>query len=281
MIYMLNLKSMQTHLPEHPIGIFDSGMGGLTVAKAITELLPHENIVYFGDTAHTPWGDKSLSTVQQYSLKICDILLEHHCKYIVIACHTASAIAAEEVKNYVGKKASVINVIDPVINHIRDHHANKKIGLIGTKQTVRSNTYKDRLATLNSNIEFSALATPLLVPLIEEGFKDNPVSEMVVSEYLSHPLLSNIHALILGCTHYPLLKKYIQHFYQDKVYLIDASEVTATMLQQELFTANLLNNASVYSDPKRLFYVSDNSEFFLQTTQLFFQSAIDLKAYPF
>lgn len=275
---------MQTHKPEHPIGIFDSGMGGLTVAKAITDLLPYENIVYFGDTAHTPWGDKSLSTVQQYSLKICDILLEHHCKYIVIACHTASAIAAEEIKNYVGNKACVINVIDPVINHIRTHHANKKIGLIGTKQTVRSNTYKERLATLNSNIEFSALATPLLVPLIEEGFKDNPISEMVVSEYLSHPLLSNIHALILGCTHYPLIKKYIQQFYQDKVELIDASEVTALMLQQELIAANLLNSASIdpiLSIPKRLFYVSDNSEFFLQTTQLFFQSAIDLKAYPF
>lgn len=277
---MVNLYSMQTHKPEYPIGIFDSGMGGLTVAKAITELLPNENIVYFGDTAHTPWGDKSHNTIQHYSLKICDILLQHKCKYIVIACHTASAIAAYAVKQHVGDKAHVVNVIDPVIHHIGLRHANKKIGLIGTKQTVRSNTYQHRLKDLNQNIEFSALATPLLVPLIEEGFKDNLISEMVVSEYLSHPSLSNINALILGCTHYPLIKKYIQSYYKDKVDLIDASEVTAHMLKQELQNNNLLNQSPIIQPANRLFYVSDSSEFFVQTTQLFFQDAIDLKPYP-
>lgn len=268
---------MQTHNPESPIGIFDSGMGGLTVAKAITELLPNENIIYFGDTAHTPWGDKSLTTVQHYALKICDILLRHHCKYIVIACHTASAVASDVVNQYVGNQAHVINVIDPVIQHIGEYHANKKIGLIGTKQTVRSNTYKLRLEILNRNIQFSALATPLLVPLIEEGFKDNLVSEMVVSEYLSHPVLMDIHALILGCTHYPLIKKYIQGFYKDKVDLIDASEVTAHLLKRELETHHLLNEKQA---KQKLFYVSDDSEFFVQTTQLFFQRKIDLQHYP-
>lgn len=284
---------MQIQNPEHPIGIFDSGMGGLTVAKAITELLPYENIVYFGDTAHTPWGDKSLTTVQNYALKICDVLLEHRCKYIVIACHTASAIAARAVTEYVGNKAYVVNVIDPVINHIHQHHANKKIGLIGTKQTVRSNTYKDRLEILDRNIEFSALATPLLVPLIEEGFKDSAIAEMVVKEYLSQPQLSNIHALVLGCTHYPLIKKYIQGFYQNTVELIDASEVTAKMLKQELLLNNLLNQAQLavsdisnpsvntIKEPKRLFYASDNSDFFAHTTQLFFQSSIELNPYSF
>lgn len=283
---MLDLRSMQLHKTEFPIGIFDSGMGGLTVAKAITELLPNENIVYFGDTAHTPWGDKSLQTVQRYALKICDILLEHQCKCIVIACHTASAIASEEVKKYVGNKAQVVNVIDPVIQFIGQNHSNKKIGLIGTKQTVRSNAYKQRLEMLDRSIEFTALATPLLVPLIEEGFKDNPISQMVVSEYLSHPNLSDIHALILGCTHYPLIKKYIQSFYQNSVDLIDASEVTALMLKQELESRNLLNHSqitpsSVIQPAKHLFYVSDNSEFFTQTTQLFFQSAIHLQHYSF
>lgn len=268
---------MQTYKPESPIGIFDSGMGGLTVAKAITELLPNENIIYFGDTAHTPWGDKSMATVQHYVLKICDVLLRHNCKYIVIACHTASAIASEVVKDYVGTQAHVINVIDPVIRHIGEYHANKRIGLIGTKQTVRSNTYKQRLDILNCNIQFSALATPLLVPLIEEGFKDNRVSEMIVAEYLSHPALNDIHALILGCTHYPLIKPYIQGFYKDKVDLIDASLVTAHLLKKELEAKGLLNQKEA---EQKLFYVSDDSEFFVQTTQLFFQKKIELQRYP-
>lgn len=275
---MLNLGSMQTStLSEHPIGIFDSGMGGLTVAKSITDLLPNENIVYFGDTAHTPWGDKSLETVQKYTLQICDILLAHRCKYIIIACHTASAIASNVVQHYVGSKAFVLNVIDPVIHHIQHHHANKKIGLIGTKQTIRSNTYKHRLEALNLNIQLASLATPLLVPLIEEGFKDKSVSEMVVSDYLSHPNLGEIEALILGCTHYPLLKSYIQKFYQDRISLIDASEMTAQALKIELTQRNLLN---AQTTPNRIFYASDDNEFFRQTTQLFFQSKIDLKAYP-
>lgn len=277
---MLNLSSMQTptqkqHLPEHPIGIFDSGMGGLTVAKAITDLLPNESIVYFGDTAHTPWGDKSFSTVQNFALRICDILLEHHCKYIVIACHTASAIASQKVKEYVQGQARVLNVIDPVIQHIEKHHANKKIGLIGTKQTVHSNTYQKRLEQMN--IELTALATPLLVPLIEEGYQDKIISEMVVSQYLSHPNLKDIHALILGCTHYPLIKQHIHGFYQNRVDLIDASEMTAHTLKAELEREGLLNTKG---EAKRTFFVSDDNEFFSKTTELFFQSKLDLISYP-
>lgn len=276
---------MQTDKPvkkpnnaEQPIGIFDSGMGGLTVAKAITDLLPNESIVYFGDTAHTPWGDKSFNTVQNFSLKICDILLEHQCKYIVIACHTASAIATQKVLEHVGNQAHVLNVIDPVINHIGKFHANKKIGLIGTKQTVHSQTYQKRLETLALNIELSALATPLLVPLIEEGYQDKSISEMVVSQYLSHPNLTGINALILGCTHYPLIKQYIHSFYKNQVDLIDASEMTAKTLKEDLELKNLINQQK---NPKRIFYVSDDNEFFSKTTELFFQSKIELKAYPF
>jgi glutamate racemase len=269
---------MQILKAESPIGIFDSGMGGLTVAKAITDLLPKESIVYFGDTAHAPWGDKSSSTVQNYALKICDVLLEHKCKYIVIACHTASAIAYDAIKEHVGNHAHVINVIDPVVNYIQGLHANKKIGLIGTKQTIRSNTYKNRLEILNLNIELSVLATPLLVPLIEEGFKDKPISNMVVSEYLSNPNLKDIHALILACTHYPLIKEQIHQFYNNKVELIDAAEITAKTLKADLLLKNLMNSSK---NATHLFYASDNNEFFTQTTSLFFQNEIVLKHYPF
>ena len=262
---------------NHPIGIFDSGIGGLTVAKTIMELLPNENIVYFGDTAHTPWGDKSQAAIQAYSVKICDFLLQHQCKCIVIACHTASSAAFELVKEYVGDKAHIINVIDPVVHHVGKYHANRKIGLIGTKQTIRSNTYKKRLDTLKLNIELSALATPLLVPLIEEGFLNKPVSQLVVTEYLSHPTLNNIQALILGCTHYPLMKPYIQNFYQNQIEIIDASEITARTLKDELSFHRLLNQQE---KTKRVFYVSDDNEFCRQTTRFFFGNEFELLPYP-
>lgn len=268
---------MQKPKPTYPIGIFDSGLGGLTVAKTITELMPQENIVYFGDTAHTPWGDKSLSTIQSFSIRICDFLLEHNCKCIVIACHTASTAAYDLVRDYVGDRAHIINVVDPVVHHIGLHHANKKIGLIGTKQTVRSNTYHRKVDILNRNIELTALATPLLVPLIEEGFLDSPISKMVVSEYLSHPNLIDINALILGCTHYPLLKPYIQNFYQEKIDIIDASDITAIALKSYLETHQLLNTETKHS---KTFYVSDQNEFFEKTTKLFFPGDIQLQQYP-
>jgi glutamate racemase len=268
---------MRKSSSSYPIGIFDSGLGGLTVAKTITELMPNESIVYFGDTAHTPWGDKSLSTIQAFSLSICDILLKHRCKYIVIACHTASTAAFDLVRDYVGSKTRVLNVVDPVVDHLGKFHANKKIGLIGTKQTVRSNTYKRKVNTLNCNIELAALATPLLVPLIEEGFVNSPISEMVVSEYLSHPNLNDINALILGCTHYPLLKPYIQKYYNQKIDIIDASVITAQALKSELVSNNLTNQSQNVS---KTFYVSDYNEFFASTTKLFFPGEIHLEQYP-
>jgi len=260
-----------------PIGIFDSGMGGLTVTKTITEMLPNENIIYFGDTAHMPWGDKSPATIQSYALRICDFLLEYECKYIVVACHTASAAAYEVIKTHVGNRAQVLNVIDPVINHITDFHVNKKIGLIGTKQTVRSNTYQTRLSCLNKNITLHSLATPLLVPLIEEGFAHKAIAEMIIHEYLSHSELVDIQAIILGCTHYPIIKHYIQTYYakHHPIDIIDTATLTATLLKEQLSTADLLNTDQ---DPKRLFYVSDHSEFFTATANLFFPGGVHLNA---
>ncbi len=267
-------------LSTHPIGIFDSGMGGLTVAKTITEYMPNENIVYFGDTAHTPWGDKSTAAIQAYAIKICNVLLQHECKLIVIACHTASTAAYELIAEYVGNKATVINVVDPVIQHIQEYHSNKKIGLIGTKQTIRSNTYKKRVDRLEQNIDLVSLATPLLAPLIEEGFGEKDVAKTIVQEYLSHPNLENIEALILGCTHYPLLKPMIQNFYKNKLDIIDASEMTAKTLKEHLTIHNLLNADILPSTPQRTFYVSDHNEFFETIAKLFFPEKIDLKHYP-
>lgn len=164
-----------------------------------------------------------------------------------------------------------------MVRHIQKNHANKKIGLIGTKQTVRSNVYKKRFDQLDQNIELAALATPLLVPLIEEGFADKQFSEIIIKEYLSHPNLLKLDALILGCTHYPLLKTYIQNYYQNEVDIIDASEMTAKILHEHLKLHKLSNPSN---NPKKTFYVSDYSDFFANTAKIFFPGDIRLEAYP-
>lgn len=268
-------KIMHNHSTK-PIGIFDSGIGGLTVADAVTRLLPNESIIYFGDTAHAPWGDKSTAAIQAYSIKICDLLLQQNCKLILIACNTASAAAHDLVKEYVGSKAIVMDVIDPVISHLREHYAQKSIGLIGTKQTVHSNIYKKKLEVLNAGIQLTSLATPLLVPLIEEGFAAHQITADTIKEYLSHPHLQTIDALILGCTHYPLIKQHIQCFYQNKTAIIDSAEMVAKALKGLLEYHNLLNPNTT---SQKNFYISDYTEAFAAAAKLFFPETIQIEQY--
>jgi glutamate racemase len=270
-----------------PIGIFDSGLGGLTVAARIVQRMPDEAIIYFGDTAHLPWGDKSVQAIQSYALKICDFLLNNHCKCIVIACHTASTTAYEVVKEFVHTQTPevlVINVIDPMMDQIQHSYVNQKIGLIGTKQTVRSNCYRQHIDALNQNIELVSLATPLLVPIIEEGFLESDIAHLVIREYLSHPSLANIEALILGCTHYPLLKQHIQAFYKKPIDILDASNATAEKLHAQLLAIDRLHTAAtsdlLKDKSKKTFYLSDKNEFFEHNARLFFGSNIQVEHYP-
>ncbi|MBP6385842.1 MAG: glutamate racemase [Pseudarcicella sp.] len=260
-----------------PIGIFDSGIGGLTVAKAVTRLLPNEDIIYFGDTAHLPYGDKSASAIQAYSVKICNLLLEKSCKVILIACNSASAAAYELVKEYIGSKALVVNVIDPVVDYIANNFENQKIGLIGTKQTVNSEIYFNKIVNLEKNIQLQSLATPLLAPMIEEGFFNNTISEQIIHEYLSNNQLSNIEALILACTHYPLIKTQIEKYYGGNVNVLDTSEIVANFLKEQLTLKNLHNNVKV---SKKHFYVSDYTKSFETSTKIFFNEQIELSHYP-
>jgi glutamate racemase len=260
-----------------PIGIFDSGIGGMTVASAVTRLLPKENTIYFGDTAHLPYGDKSTAAIQAYSIKICNMLLQQNCKLILIACNSASAAAFELVKEYVGSKAHVMNVIDPVVDYIKEHYDGKTIGLIGTKQTVLSNVYKKKVDALSKNIQLKSLATPLLAPMIEEGFFDNNISESIISSYLSDQSLTGIEALILGCTHYPLIKKQITSFYENNVEILDTSEIVANSLRALLDQHYLVNEKG---EGKRHFYVSDYTLSFEQSTNIFFGQQIQLEHYP-
>lgn len=262
---------------KNPIGIFDSGIGGLTVANAVRKALPNENLIYFGDTAHLPYGDKSTAAIQAYSIKICDVLLQNDCKVILIACNSASSAAYELTKEYVASRAHVINVIDPIVAHIGEHYAGKKVGLIGTKQTIASNIYKKKIDELNLNIELKSLATPLLAPMIEEGFFNDNISEQIIEEYLSHTELDDIEALILGCTHYPLIKKQIDTFYNGSVEVIDSSETTAAYLKNYLDTSGLLNDEA---QPEYTFYVSDYTASFESSTKLFFKERVSLEKFP-
>ena len=260
-----------------PIGIFDSGIGGMTVASAVTRLLPKENTIYFGDTAHLPYGDKSTAAIQAYSIKICNMLIQQNCKLILIACNSASAAAFELVREYVGSKAKVLNVIDPVVDYIKEHYEGKTIGLIGTKQTVLSNVYKKKVDVLDKNINLKSLATPLLAPMIEEGFFDNNISESIIESYLSDKSLAGIEALILGCTHYPLIKKQINNYYNGKVEILDTSEIVANSLRALLAQHYLVNEKG---EGKRQFYVSDYTLSFEQSTNIFFGQQIQLEHYP-
>ncbi len=259
-----------------PIGIFDSGIGGLTVARAVKTLLPQENIIYFGDTAHLPYGDKSTAAIQAYSIKICDIFLQRKCKVILIACNSASAAATDLVREYVGKKAKVFNVIDPVVNYIRETWHKTNIGLIGTKQTVGSDVYKTKIESLGNELQLYSLATPLLVPMIEEGFLQGAISQDIINEYLKKPMLQDISALILGCTHYPLINHQVDNFYDEKVDVIDSSEIVAASLKAYL-EYNLLTNTSDKSSYK--FMVSDYTESFEELTKLFFGEQVHLEKY--
>ena len=262
---------------EQPIGIFDSGIGGLTVAYAIKQMMPNENLIYFGDTAHLPYGDKSEAAIQAYSIKIADVLLKKNCKVIVIACNSASSAAYELLKEYVQHSVKVINVIDPMVNWVNENFHTCTVGLIGTKRTVQSGIYARKIQTSGNNITLHSLPTPLLVPMIEEGFFNNKISHDIIEAYLQDPLLQSIEALILGCTHYPLIKKEINEFYKNKVSVLDSSELVAKALYDYLFSQQLLN---ILPGGKDHFLVSDFTDSFEAATKLFFHEAVQLEKHP-
>ena len=273
------MTTQATTGPARPIGIFDSGIGGLTVARAVAQRLPHERLVYFGDTAHLPYGEKSTAAIQAYSVKICDVLLRQHCKLILIACNSASAAAYELVREYVGSKAVVIGMIDPVVAHIGQHYAGRPVGLIGTKQTVGSNIYRKKIDQLDLGVDLHALATPLLIPMIEEGFFQGRVSEEIIRAYLDHPTLQGIDALLLACTHFPLIKPQMEAHYQGRVAVLDPSDVVAATVAEALAARQLLAEAAEAA-PMHHFYVSDFTRSFEESTRLFFGQEVQLEHYP-
>ncbi|HEY0667510.1 MAG TPA: glutamate racemase [Sphingobacteriaceae bacterium] len=260
-----------------PLGIFDSGIGGLTVAGAISKILPKEQLIYFGDTAHLPYGDKSPEAIKYYSLKIGKLLLDKKCKMIIIACNTASSHAYHDLVNFLGDKVPIINVIDPVVDAVRKADKYKKIGVIATKSTIKSGIYEKKLKEAVPQIQVASLATPLLVPMIEEGFFNNNISKTVIHSYLSSSKLKKIDSLILACTHFPLIRPEINSFYQGKVDIINTAEIVAEYVADQLKAHDLLNTGD---RKKHQFYVSDFTESFQSSTRLFFGEKIHLKHLP-
>ena len=234
-----------------------------------------EQRLIIGDTLHLPYGDKSAESIRSYSRRISDFLLEKNCKVILIACNTASALAYEEVLSQVQDKAVVINVIDPVIENVVNDHLIRKIGIIGTKATVNSGAYKIRLIQKNSRLEVKSLATPLLVPMIEEGFIYDDISNAIIRSYLSKEELSGIDTLILGCTHYPIIKNQIAKFYEFRVQVIDSAMIVANHVKRILKEKNLLNASE--KSKTHSFMVSEYTESFEIISKMFFEEKIHLQ----
>lgn len=264
--------SFQAHpLPQGPIGIFDSGIGGLTVARAILDHLPNEEIIYFGDTAHLPYGDKSGDAIRYYVAKISDFLYGRGCKALVIACNTASSVL-ERASLPPFHKDLIINVVDPVVQWVSTQPQIKSIGVIGTKRTIGSGIYARRLKNKVKDIQVKNLSTPLLAPMIEEGFFNNNISKAIIAAYLDK--ITDIDALILGCTHYPLIRKEIGAYYQERIPLIDAPALVATGLKSKLDKLQLHNPSA---EPKHRFYVSDYTQGFEEAARLFFGESVHLE----
>jgi glutamate racemase len=262
---------------ESPIGIFDSGIGGLTVANAVLNTLPNESFIYFGDTAHLPYGDKSPDTIKRYCSVITGFLLENNVKLIIIACNSASSVAFEHVQEIARKKdVQVINVIDPVVDYIHLHKISN-VGVIGTRATIGSNIFPNKIHQLNPHTQVESLATPLLASMIESGFIKGDISKAIIEAYLVEPAIDHIEALILACTHYPLIKKEIAQFYTDhqrQVEILATNEIVALYVKKVLEASDLINKNSKV---QHQFFVSDYTDSFEETTKLFYKEEVLLK----
>lgn len=248
-------------LYEAPIGVFDSGVGGLTVAREIMRNLPNERIVYFGDTARVPYGSKSKDTIIRYSKQIIRFLQTQNVKAIVIACNTASALALEEVEKELD--IPIIGVVKPGARVAAGTTKNGRIGVIGTESTINSHMYRQLIQEYDSSITVYGRPCPLFVPLVEEGWLKDSVTEEVAKRYLKDLLQQDIDTLILGCTHYPLLRSLIGRIVGEKVHLVNPAYETAKELERLLKQEGIANPGEKEpgNEPYR-FFVSDAADKF-------------------
>ncbi|OGP56405.1 MAG: glutamate racemase [Deltaproteobacteria bacterium RBG_13_52_11] len=248
-----------------PIGIFDSGVGGLTVFKEVITLLPHEDIIYLGDTARVPYGTRSPQTIIRYSQENTRFLLHQGVKILVVACNTSSAVSLPSLKKE--NEIPVIGVIEPGARRASEVTQNKRIGVIGTEGTVKSRAYERAIQMIDQKIAIISRACPLFVPLAEEGWMDNEVTRLTAQSYLSPLCEEKIDTLVLGCTHYPLLETVIREVMGDEVCLVNSGKETAKEVQR------VLNEQGIATPGKRdgsyKFYVTDNAKRFIKVGERF------------
>jgi glutamate racemase len=245
--------------------VFDSGIGGLTVARAIFERLPGESVVYFGDTARVPYGPKSPDTVRRYSGEILAYLLRRGVKAVVIACNTSTAHALDYLRTQ--SPVPVVGVIEPGSRAAVAASRSGRIGVIGTAGTIASGAYERAIKALRSDAKVTAVACPLFVPLVEEGWFDHPAAELIAREYLAPLQAAQVDTLVLGCTHYPLLKPLLARVMGNEVRLIDSADETASAVTKELRDRNLGANAN--ARPTHRFVVSDDEPRFRKVGEKF------------
>lgn len=250
---------------SRPIGVFDSGIGGLTVIRALMKHLPNENLVYFGDTARVPYGPKSAQVVREYAVQDTEELLKHDVKAIIIACNTVSAVALDVVQKHA--RIPVLGVIIPGAEAAVRATRKKRVGVIGTLGTVLSNAYTHAIRQIDPAVQAFSQACPLFVPLAEEGWTSHPATELVAKEYLFPLTLEKIDTLILGCTHYPLLTEVIDTVLHKSVTLIDSGEATALSAVQLLQEKSLRNESTL--KPNVQFFVSDIPHKFAEVGERF------------
>ena len=267
-------RNPQFELRNHdlPIGIFDSGVGGLTVYRALHERLPNEHFVYLGDTARVPYGTKSLRTVERYAIENARFLEAHGIKLLVVACNTASALALPAIRKAVSVR--VVGVIEPGARAAIKNSEGRTIGVIATEATVQSQAYSQAISEIDSHVKVIERPCPLFVALAEEGWADSDVAQRVANEYLSEFHNRELGALVLGCTHYPILRNAISKGLGEDVPLIDSGVATASEVESLLLTTGLARSPQVYNERQLCddldhFYVTDAAERFSKVAERF------------
>lgn len=260
------MKNLQVKNPhKRPIGVFDSGIGGLTVARALFEILPEEDIIYLGDTARLPYGTKSKEAVILYSIECLKFLISKKVKMIVVACNTASSVAVPFLQKIT--KIPIIGVLIPGALSAVNESKNNRIGVIGTLGTIKSNSYVKAIHKFNKSSQVYSQHCSLFVQLAEDGWTDNVIAKLTAKEYLSKLKRENIDTLILGCTHYPILKETIHKVIGKKIKLIDSGEETAKVVKEILEKEQLLNKRNKKGEHK--FFVTDFPNNFHQIAERF------------
>ncbi len=257
-------------MDNRPIGFFDSGLGGLTCIPYLMKALPKEKIIYFGDTARTPYGSKAPSTIRLFSMQIADFLVKENVKMIVIACNTVSSTCLAELQQKY-PKIPVVGIIEPTAEIVAETCSKEdEVGIIGTKVTIKSKAYKNLIHALNPTLNLYSTPCPTLVPLIEEGIIQNEIMDLSIKYYLDHFITYNkINTLVLGCTHYPLIRKNIEKIYPGLRIINPSEEII------EHITAGLMNNDLLSEEPifDNTFYASDLSENFINMINRIFENS--------